>query len=124
LQAGGRDKAISFEWLRDFYSERVTDYFDGNQRYGRADDFLEELLLATPAITKTSDGNGCFVDPMSLADDVIQIRNDIIGEWKVTMAEVPQSHSARIRKILLEKQMKAWGSITPLGGESSSGSFE
>jgi hypothetical protein len=124
LQAGGREKAFLFDWLRDFYSERVTEYFDGNQRFGRADDFLEELLLETPAITKASNGNDCFVDPMRLAEDIIQIRNDVVEEWKVTMTEVPQAHSASIRKTLLEKQMANWGSREPLGGEASSSSFE
>ena len=124
LQAGGREKMLSFDWLRDFYSERLTQYFDGNQRFGRADDFLEELLLETPVIVKFSDGKDCFVDPMSLAEDIIQLRNEVIEEWKVTMAEIPQSHSTSIRKILLEKQMANWGSSTPLGGESSATSFE
>lgn len=124
LQAGGREKLIAFEWLRDFYTDRVNNYFDGNQRFGRADDFLEELLLATPIITKTSDCVGSIVDPMRLADDIIQIRNDIVEEWKAMMAEVPRLHSTSLRKRLLEKQMAAWGSKSPLGGESSSTSFQ
>jgi hypothetical protein len=124
LQVGGHEKEKVFEWLRDFYSERLTDYFDGNQCYGRADDFMEELLLSTPVISKTSNGNSCFVDPMSLADELIQIRNEVVDEWKVVMAEVPQVHSAGIRKCLLEKQMASWGRSTPLGGASSSGTFE
>jgi hypothetical protein len=43
------------EWLRNFYSERVAEFFDGDLPYGRADDFIEELLLSTPSIIHSED---------------------------------------------------------------------
>ena len=53
---------------------------------------------------------------MKLAEDIIHLRSEIVMEWKALMQDVPQAHANGIRKILLEKQMAAWGSGTPLGG--------
>eukprot|EP00980_Cylindrotheca_fusiformis_P029857 scaffold23964_cov122-Cylindrotheca_fusiformis.AAC.1 len=112
---GGDAKKIPFAWLRDFYSDRVTEYFDGNQSYGRADDFIEELLLSSPSVVYSDDGKAGLVDPMGLAEEIIQKRSEIVLEWKELMANVPQDHADGIRRILLDKQMEAWGSGTPLG---------
>lgn len=123
LKDAGNSKEIPFTWLRNFYVDRVADYFDGDQKYGRADDFLEELLLSSPSVIKTLDGKEGLVDPMGLAESIIEIRSQVVEEWKTIMADVPQAHGSGIRKALLEKQMAAWGSGN-LGGESSNGGFE
>jgi hypothetical protein len=47
---------------------------------------------------------------MGLAEQIIATRSDVVAEWKDLMKQVPQDHSAGIRKLLLEKQMKAWSS--------------
>ncbi len=121
LKKEGASKQVSFDWLRNFYVDRVAEYFDGDQKYGRADDFLEALLLSTPSVIKTSDGVGGIADPMGMAERLIEIRSEIVAEWKAIMADVPQDHGRSIRKALLEKQMAAWGSSTPLGGPSFDG---
>lgn len=122
LQNGDQTEQTSFDWLLSFYSDRLNDYFDGHQGYGRADDFLEEILLTPPSIVESSATD--FVDPMRIAEELISIRNDIANEWKNAMEEVPQKHTSGIRKLLLEKQMAAWGSSTPLGDEGAKGAFE
>jgi hypothetical protein len=40
---------LSFTWLRDF-TPNASQFFDGDQPYGRADDFVEAMLLAPPAV--------------------------------------------------------------------------
>lgn len=124
LREGGRAKEVSFNFLREFYVGRVAEYFDGDQRYGRADDFLEDLLLSPPSVCKASDGIAGLADPMGLAESIIEIRSTIVKEWKAIMQDVPQTHGSGIRKALLEKQMAAWGSRTPSMGGEASGSFE
>jgi hypothetical protein len=121
FKEAGDSKAVSFAWLRDFYVDRVADYFDGDQEYGRADDFIEVLLLSSPSVIYTDDNKVGLADPMSLAEQIIATRNEIVQEWKALMCTVPQDHADGIRRILLNKQMAAWGSSTPLGGESSGG---
>lgn len=107
--------AISFAWLREFYNSRVEEYFDGNQRYGRADDFIEQLLLSSPSVVYTDDGKVGLADPMGLAEAIISKRREVVDEWKVLMSNVPQDHADGIRKNLLTKQMEAWGSGPSLG---------
>jgi hypothetical protein len=107
--------AISFTWLREFYVSRVEEYFDGNQRYGRADDFIEQLLLSSPSVVYTDYGKVGLADPMGLAEAIISKRRDVVDEWKVLMANVPKDHADGIRKNLLDKQMESWGSGPSLG---------
>jgi len=93
------------EWLRNFYSERVADFFDGDLPYGRADDFIEELLLSSPSIIDSEDGTISLIDPHRLAEQIIETRNDIVLEWIEAMNQVPSDHQDGIRRILLNKRM-------------------
>merc|ERR1712012_1543927 len=53
----------SYEWLKEFYFSRVESFFDGQQKFGRYDDFLEVLLCTAPHIK--NNGSKCaFVDPL------------------------------------------------------------
>ena len=102
----GEKKEVSFQFLREFYVERVANYFDGYVNYGRADDFLEELLLTTPSV-RTSNQHMELIDPLSIANDIIDMRSKILINWKVEMENVPQDHM-ELRKMLLTKQMGNW----------------
>ena len=116
----GEKKEVSFAWLRDFYTERVADYFDGDQQNGRADDFLEELLRTPPSVVISDDGKGGLADPLGLAEQIIEERNKVVEDWKILMERVPQDHSEGIRKELLNKQMASWGQGPALGSTSTS----
>lgn len=107
---------VSFVWLRDFYISRVEEFFDGDQKYGRADDFMEELLLTSPSVVYTRDKKMGLADPLGLAEKIIEIRKDVVEEWKVLMKCVPEDHTG-LRKVLLAKQMEAWGSKDGLFSE-------
>lgn len=107
--AAGEEREVSFAWLRDFYLERVQEYFDGNQRYGRADDFLEELLLTPPMLKTINDKNSRkemvgLVDPLRVAEDIIRQRGEVGREWQEMIANVPHEHM-ELRRLLLARQM-------------------
>mmetsp|Transcript_21767 Transcript_21767/g.51379 ORF Transcript_21767/g.51379 Transcript_21767/m.51379 type:complete len:484 (-) Transcript_21767:96-1547(-) len=108
--SGEAQMEVPFEWLREFYVDRVEEYFDGDQQYGRADDFIEELLLSSPSIVHRDDGKIALADPFYLSEKVIETRNIIVAEWKEAMKHIPSDHQDGIRRILLDKQMSAWGS--------------
>ena len=103
----GEKKDVSYEWLRDFYTNRVSDYFDGNGEYGRGDDFLEELLLTSPSMKTTDDGKMGLVDPHGIAEEIIRTRGDVAREWKEKLSNVNQDHIG-LRKSLLSHQMSNW----------------
>jgi hypothetical protein len=115
LSEAGEAKEVSFEWLLKFYKSRVADYFDGDQKYGRADDFLEELLLTSPSVVMGDDGKAGLADPLGLAEHIIETRSDIAKEWKEVMENIQADH-AEIRKVILSKQMDAWSSPTSTEG--------
>jgi hypothetical protein len=115
----------SLEWLREFYKERVSRFFDGNQEYGRADDFLEELLLTPPSVKRSSTTIRTdkmeLMDPMKIAEDILRMRTEVARDWKEIMKDVPADHT-ELRKLLLTKQMESWGqreNSTTTSGESS-----
>ena len=92
--------------------DRVSEYFDGPQPFGRADDFLDELLRTPPSLVYLEDGKTAgLVDPMGLAENILTKRKEVVTEWKAQMERVPQDHAQGIRKQLLEKQMASWGSV-------------
>ena len=102
------DKDLTFEWLLDYYDDSLPKYFDGDQRFGRADDFLDDLLRMGPVLKSTDDGKIDFIDPLAIAEDIIETRGIVVEEWKSTMSNVSEYHTD-IRRVIFEKQMSKWG---------------
>ena len=105
-QYKAENNIVALEWLRDFYIDKIDEYFDGSGPYGRADDFLEELFLSTPSINRNLNK---FNDPMAIAEDIVHMRTLILLEWKHQMKTIPDDHNLHLRKLLFDKQ---WGSST------------
>ena len=108
-QDAGESREVSFTWLRDFYLSRVADFFDGDQPYGRADDFVEEMLLTPPAVRDmgiSSKGKAVvgLIDPVGVAESIIARRSCIASEWKQSMRDTAVDH-LQIQKALLAKIM-------------------
>jgi hypothetical protein len=100
------EREVSLTWLREFYIPRIPTYFDGDGKYSRADDFLQELLL-TPPMTKriVEDSNRstmlALIDPLRIAEDILQQRSLVAKEWKQIMQhQVPSDHMKLQREIL------------------------
>jgi len=99
------DDEMAFLWFRDYYIQRLPTYFDGNQELGRANDFVEELLLTPPLFYKNS-----LVDPFRIAEDLLEMRSEVLMEWKTMMPDVKDTDHAPIRSEVLIRQMLKWGS--------------
>jgi len=105
LKLQGSESEASFNWLRNFYCERIPTFFDGNQKYFRYDDFIEELLQSTPTVKSESDGKLSIVDPVGLTEKIIRVRGTVAREWKEIMLNIPNDHTD-LRRTLLCKQMQ------------------
>ena len=103
-KANGGDREGSFVFLRDYYTGRVDEYFDGELEYGRADDFIDELLQISPSVVWTGDGVTGLVDPVGAAESIIKMRNEVASEWKSLMYDVPKSHVG-VQQALLANAM-------------------
>lgn len=89
------DNEVSYQWLKRFYTERVREYFDGDQPFGRADDFIDALLRTPPSLMELSDGKTIgLTDPLRIAERIIALRSEIAQEWRVMMVEVKDDHLA------------------------------
>ncbi|GKZ00670.1 hypothetical protein MPSEU_001019100 [Mayamaea pseudoterrestris] len=118
----GLSRQVSFEWLRTFYIDRVATFFDGSQEYGRADDFLEELLLTPPSM-KTVSNKVELVDPFRIAEDVIRTRSMVGMEWKEKMKDVSAAH-LELRRLLLLRHMENAATPSPFAQAAGSEGFE
>jgi hypothetical protein len=103
-KADGEDKEVSFIFLREYYIERVEECFDGDLEYGRADEFIDDLLQTAPSVISTEDGTTGLVDPVGAAESIIKMRNEVAHDWKALMKEVPESHIL-VRQALLSTAM-------------------
>ena len=101
MLANHEDQSTEFIFLRDFYTERAEQYFDGDLQYGRADDFIDELLQTTPMVVgNTGASTQNLVDPVHAAEEIIQMRKIVAQDWKAMMSRVSEEHTG-IRQALL-----------------------
>jgi len=102
----GEEREVSKAWLRDFYTERVKEYFDGHQKVGRSDDFLEALLLTPPAFRDldTTGQRVGLIDPIRISEDLIRMRSEVVLEWKEILEDVP-AHHMELQRLLLAQRM-------------------
>jgi hypothetical protein len=107
------EREVSLTWLREFYIPRIPIYFDGDGKYSRADDFLQELLLTPPMTKRIVDDDDeksstsskriamALIDPLRIAEDILQQRSLVAKEWKEIMQhQVPSDHMKLQREIL------------------------
>ena len=92
------EQSVYRQFLQDFYSERLETHFTGIQRYGRADDFLEELLFSLGT---------ALVDPVRLTEIILREREQVGLEWQAMSQDVPNDHIT-IKRLQLEKLMESY----------------
>ncbi len=99
---------ISYQWLQTFYSERAGSYFDGDQPFGRGDDFIDALLRSPPSLVSMDDGRTLgLTDPLRLAERLIAKRSEIAFAWIDEMREVKNDHLALNDKLFRVMMGKA-----------------
>ena len=121
-KVAGEEKEVSFSWLLEFYTDSLEKYFDGNQSFGRADDFLDDLFQTPPSL-KTNDKNVGFVDPLSIVEDVISLREEVAEEWKNLLSLTSKEHES-LRQAIFVKQMSQWGHNIEGKNQSESDTIE
>ena len=96
------------DFLKSFYKERRNEYFSrgSSGRYGRADDFLEQLMLSPPSIVleKYSEET-VLIDPLRLAEMIVLEREIVCNEWAaIAKHQSPEEHT-EIQKLQLDRMM-------------------
>ena len=98
-------------FLRNFYAERLYTHFTGAQRYGRADDFVQELMMCSPLmVTGGQDGGDrggaepTLVDPLKVAKVLLNERERVALEWSQVATDIPKEHT-EIQRMQLDKMM-------------------
>lgn len=93
-------EAASNTFLSNFYAARLESHFIGSKRYGMADSFLEELLHEPPRTLQADGGALALVDPVRLAELVLEARKKVVLEWQDIAKDVPNRHMYVKRKQL------------------------
>lgn len=99
----GEPKSVSFEWLREYFTESVEKYFDGNGPLNRADSFIEEMLLTPPSVKNTDNGMMELIDPLGITEDIISMRKEVATEWIAVLEDVQMEHSGLQKSLLSER---------------------
>ena len=86
-----RKPTVTF--LYDFYQQRIETHFTGSNWYGRAEDFLEQLLQTPPATMQIQDDDIALIDPMHVAELILTKREQVAEEWLELALDVGQSHT-------------------------------
>jgi len=94
---------VANAFLQEFYQDRMH-YFTGSQRYGRADDFLQDLLSETPRMISSKPGVTLFIDPIRVAESIMSAREQVAVEWR-ELARVSPTEHFTVRKMMLNKMM-------------------
>lgn len=92
------EQRVYQQFLQEFYTERLESHFTGIQRYGRADDFLEELLFSTGT---------ALVDPVRLAEIILREREQVALEWQAMSQDIPNDHFV-IKRLQLDRLMESY----------------
>lgn len=103
------------QFLSNYYLNRLVSHFTGRQRYGRADEFLQELLRSTPTLSTRLDDeeqNGdsaefMLVDPCRIAEQLLEIRHHVAIEWAQRAAAVPDFHM-EIKRLQLNLLLQSY----------------
>lgn len=94
-----------YEWLHSFYKMNVKEFFDGHEHaFGRADKFLEKLLMQSPVARETRKGGLYLIDPVTITEDVLRERSMVAREWKSIVATIPDEH-LDLRRILFTRHL-------------------
>jgi len=106
------DTDVTYQWFKEFYIEHVPLYFDGDQRFGRADEFLDTLLNSSPSLIDRGNSVG-LIDPLSIAERILSIRSEIVQEWMKQMLQVEDDHKKmndKLFRVLMDRTINASGS--------------
>ncbi|GMI61417.1 hypothetical protein ScalyP_jg7736 [Parmales sp. scaly parma] len=97
LRENGNADNNEYVFLLGFYEERLH-FFEGSGIYGRADDFLEELIKAEATINTT---DGSVLDPLRLAKLLLTERNAVCDAYSEICSNIEEDH-LELRRTLLE----------------------
>ncbi|KAL3817463.1 hypothetical protein ACHAXA_001470 [Cyclostephanos tholiformis] len=89
------DDIIAFQWFKQFYSNNAPLFFDGDQNFGRADDFIDALLRTPPRLVGVGGDANAIVgltDPLRMVERIIATRCVVASEWIGMMGEVSEDH--------------------------------
>jgi hypothetical protein len=91
----------SIQFLRNFYVRRIGTHFTGSNFYGRADEFLDELLLTPPSVVQLQDADCGLVDPVGIVEVIFKEREKVASEWIEKALDVPKAHT-EIKRLQLD----------------------
>ena len=120
-QEAGEERTVSCKWLKQFYTDRLRRYFDGDGEWHRADDFLQELLTTPPSTVELPQSTATqaqigLVDPMRIAQDLLQARSEVAEDWQAIMRNVVPSDHMELQRSILAVRMGQ--SISPTSSSS------
>ncbi|KAL3905407.1 MAG: hypothetical protein SGILL_009690 [Bacillariaceae sp.] len=92
-----------YEWLLDFYKNRIRTTFDGHQNFGRAEEFLAEMLRSSPVMIERGT-DVALIKPAQIAEDIVRERSEVALEW-MQIAKMTQDEHTDLRRLLFSNMV-------------------
>jgi len=107
-------------FLSQFYNNHLDTHFVGSQWYGKADAFIEELMMGSPIIMNRGEGSASnnddsddvdstatttpplVIEPLRVAEQILLRRDKLALEWLKVMEAIPSDHT-EIRRLQLNR---------------------
>ena len=88
----------SAEWLRAFDAAHSAPF--GTTEWRVAEGFITTLMAEPLALSTSPGGQPRFLDPLQLADRLLELRADIADDWVDALEQVPSDHVELVRRRL------------------------
>lgn len=82
-------KAVCSRWLRQFWVLHGS-LFSGDYGYGSAKKFVSEMLAETPSICSSPGGEMDLIDPLNIAQEVMDERVAVCKLWAELLQSAPE----------------------------------
>jgi hypothetical protein len=94
--------------LSSFYLHRLVTHFTGRQQYGRANQFLQELLIANNIdLSVSEDHSTLMISTQRIVEHILRTRQRVAREYSQYAANVPNIHIP-LKKIQLNLLMQSY----------------
>jgi len=90
-------------WLRDFRSAETRALYKPDAGWNVARAVLLTMMDKPISLSKSLGGNPVFIDPLALAERLMELRAAIALEWRALLSEIPNDHLAFARLRLAQR---------------------
>lgn len=100
----------SYEWLQAFGRTHAARLRQPDAGWHVASELLGEMMAQPVAVSTSPGGNARFLDPLALADQLMELRLEIADEWADALLLTPSNHmDLQVEEAREQLQLRGFG---------------